>query len=99
MNDTLESDYAEMLHHINSVISDGKPEVIYIYDFFVFNQNSSSEIHLLVFPSCYPDYTHPETVDGVPIRKLFVSNLAERVCRFHFSLYHVSVFERCILKL
>ncbi|XP_011346073.1 uncharacterized protein LOC105284360 isoform X2 [Ooceraea biroi] len=25
------------------------------------------------------DYMHPETMDGVPIRKFFISNLAEKI--------------------
>ncbi|KAL6265374.1 hypothetical protein P5V15_002173 [Pogonomyrmex californicus] len=68
MDDTLELDYAEMLHHISIVASD--------------------------------DSLCSEKIDGVPIRKLFVGNLAERTTfkdlRNYFSTY--GNVESCYLR-
>ncbi|XP_012524950.1 F-box protein SKIP2 isoform X1 [Monomorium pharaonis] len=70
MDDTLEIDYAEMLHHISVVVSE----------------------------DC--QRTPLEMIDGVPIRKLFVSNLAERTTfkdlRNYFSTY--GNVESCYLR-
>lgn len=78
MDDTLEFDYARVLRHISAVVSDGKrPEFyvrirIYVRGSFIDDSSNPSVFSLA-------DRLRSEMIDGVPIRKLFVGNLAERV--------------------
>lgn len=46
------------------------------------------------------DSLYEETIDGVPIRKLFVDNLADRVCDFPYSyaIYFINIMIQVLYK-
>lgn len=81
---TIMTDFSDSLQHSHILEEMSNKIVLIKFTYFnIYNYINFSHLFITDFPFIYG--FSPVTEDGVPIRKLFISNLAQRVCIYIFN--------------